>query len=171
MSEEALARFAAAAEEYCCWTEAKAAEPRAEMIRAQALLADLLYWILKLPPSDWQAAKPNRREGVTVSEPTEASLEAHGRRYAIAAERFKTLPAQVYWLVFDPLDEPDKEPVCGTLADDLADIYCDLFDGLELYRAGDPEGAVWEWRFNFDIHWANHLFEAQRVIHSYLQSS
>ncbi len=70
----------------------------------------------------------------------------------------------VYWHVFDPIH--DKEAITQCLADDLADIYCELHDYL-LALADDArlEDAVWELRLGFESHWGRHLTNALNVIH------
>jgi hypothetical protein len=168
VNDEALRGFADAALEYCRWVKAAPSEPRAEMLQAQRLLTALLHHVLQLPASDWQNLKPASDEAGTISGATEEHLKERHSLYSAATERFADLPVNVYWLIFDPLDEADLQPVAGTLGDDLADIYCDLVEGLEHFRVGDLDEALWEWRFGYDTHWGNHLFEALRVIHSYL---
>jgi len=52
--------------------------------------------------------------------------------------------------------------------DDLADIYHDLKNGLILWDIHTPEAidaASWEWRFGYENHWGQHLFDAMRTIH------
>lgn len=52
-----------------------------------------------------------------------------------------------YCQLFDPTE--DSEAIHGTLADDIADIYRDLRDGLVFREAqqGLPdEDALWTWR-------------------------
>jgi hypothetical protein len=71
-----------------------------------------------------------------------------------------------YWDVYDPYSESDHEAVCGSVADDLSDIYRDLRDGL---RAADDETAqpndvFWAWRFDFESHWAAHAAGALRAL-------
>ena len=54
------------------------------------------------------------------------------------------------------------------LWDDLAGIYYDLKYGLALWRLGTPDGqaeAAWQWRWNFESHWGNHLFRAMSTVH------
>ena len=54
------------------------------------------------------------------------------------------------------------------LFDDLADIYRDLHTGLTLWKLNTPESKIeasWQWRYNYDIHWGNHLFQAATTIH------
>jgi hypothetical protein len=84
-------------------------------------------------------------------------------------ERFSHLPVEGYWDVFDPLKE--TESLWNSLADDLADIYRDIKECLLLFDAGQVDEAVWQWRFNFLIHWGHHLTGAQRAIHRYFDNS
>jgi hypothetical protein len=48
------------------------------------------------------------------------------------------------------------------LADALLDIYVDVKEGL-LILHGDSEcayeNAVWHWKFTFETHWGNHLYD------------
>lgn len=81
-------------------------------------------------------------------------------------QKFALLPVTGYWDVFDLLEE--TEPVFNSLADDVADIYHDLKNGLSVYEAQYIVEAVWYWRFHFQVHWGQHLVRAQRAIHKYL---
>lgn len=54
------------------------------------------------------------------------------------------------------------------LWDDLSDLYCDLKDGLNLYRRGRPNDllqAVWDWELQFECHWGPHLYNALKTVH------
>ncbi|WP_286228488.1 DUF5063 domain-containing protein [Neobacillus mesonae] len=69
-----------------------------------------------------------------------------------------------YWKVFNPyhLDEP----VGASLSDDILDIYKDVKKGIILYEKNKYSEAIWEWKFNFEIHWGNHAVDAIRALHS-----
>ncbi|WP_367281435.1 DUF5063 domain-containing protein [Planococcus shixiaomingii] len=69
-----------------------------------------------------------------------------------------------YAMIFDPYQ--DKEPVIGLLSDDVSDIYLDIMRGLLLYKQGDYTEAVWQWKFNFNIHWGKHATSAIHALHS-----
>ncbi len=69
----------------------------------------------------------------------------------------------VYWEVFDPYEQ--SEPLCGSLSDDLLDVYADVRRGLDLWDSSHREAAVWEWRFHFDVHWGDHVIDALRALH------
>jgi hypothetical protein len=74
----------------------------------------------------------------------------------------------LYWTVV-PFGEDKRDELAGSLADDLADIYRDVKEGLELAASGASENEVlWQWRFNFWAHWGEHAVEALRIIHAHL---
>lgn len=64
----------------------------------------------------------------------------------------------LYPEIFDPTDPSlGVEPVHGSLADDLADIYRDVRNTLA--------GGAYDRRLQFDIHWGDHAVDALRVLH------
>ena len=69
-----------------------------------------------------------------------------------------------YRKVFNPyhLDEP----VGASLSDDILEIYKDVKNGIILYEKNKYSEAIWEWKFNFEIHWGSHAVDAIRVLHS-----
>jgi hypothetical protein len=72
-----------------------------------------------------------------------------------------------YRQVFDPTE--DTEAIFGSLADDIADIYRDLQEGLVLCEAR-PQDAIWEWRLLFYSHWGKHAINALLTTHFRLQN-
>ncbi len=145
--------FVGTVRRYCAWAEAPAEQQTEDLTIAQRLLAELHLSVLGLPTLDC---------GDDVDD------EVSHDEWKIVLQRFQGLPVDLYWDVFDPLEE--DAPGLNSLADDLADIYRDLKDGLVLYEGGKHLRAVWEWRFRFQIHWGAHLTGAQRAIHSYLSN-
>ncbi|MDR4222315.1 DUF5063 domain-containing protein [Priestia megaterium] len=71
---------------------------------------------------------------------------------------------EYYWEVFDPykLDEPG----CGSLSDDILDIYKDLKEGIILFEQDTTNEAIWHWKFHFQSHWGSHVVNALRALHS-----
>lgn len=69
-----------------------------------------------------------------------------------------------YWKVFNPyhLDAP----VGASLSDDILDIYKDVKRGIILYEKNEYAEAIWEWKFNFEIHWGSHAIDGIRALHS-----
>jgi hypothetical protein len=79
------------------------------------------------------------------------------------------LPLQYYSEQFDPLPvPPTEEPTIGDIADDIADIFHDVRNGLWHFDAGRVADAVWEWAFGFQSHWGRHASSAIRTLHAYL---
>jgi len=68
--------------------------------------------------------------------------------------------------IFDPFDST-REVIPFSIADDLSGIRDDLLRGLRLFDAGNSASAVWEWRFNFEVHWGHHAGSCIRAIHAW----
>ncbi len=151
-TEYAVKRFVEIARRYCTWAEGKLSEPKQEMQQVQLLLVELYIAALQLPDlgcgEDQKAVKISHDEWLCMY------------------QKFAILPLTGYWDTFNPLEE--TEPVFNSLADDLADIYRDVKNGLFLYEAQYLVEAVWYWRFHFQRHWGQHLVGVQRAIHQYL---
>jgi hypothetical protein len=77
-----------------------------------------------------------------------------------------------YRKVFDPTSD-ETESIYGSLADDLADIYRDVQEGLLLRDAKQAcwEEIVFDWRVTFYSHWGKHAIDALEVIHCRLSES
>jgi hypothetical protein len=72
-----------------------------------------------------------------------------------------------YFCVFDA--RVQDEPVVGSLADDLADIYLELAGALDEFDAGRHDNAVWEWRLVLRGHAGGHLARALPALHALLR--
>jgi hypothetical protein len=70
-----------------------------------------------------------------------------------------------YREIYDPFESLTEPEVAGSLADDFTDIYRDLQDGLAKWDRGETGEALWEWRFNFENHWGEHLTGALRALY------
>lgn len=92
------------------------------------------------------------------------SKEQHAR----ACERFQGFPFDSYNLVFDPHNPAGEEPVVAMLSDDLADIYCDLAEGLDNWSKGHLEEACFDWAQSYSFHWHRHAVNALSAIEHYL---
>ncbi|MCD7036507.1 DUF5063 domain-containing protein [Metabacillus sp. GX 13764] len=71
---------------------------------------------------------------------------------------------EYYWEVFDPYKL--EEPVCGSLSDDILDIYKDLKEGIILFEQNTPNEAIWHLKFSFQTHWGLHAVNALRALHA-----
>jgi hypothetical protein len=74
-----------------------------------------------------------------------------------------------YWEIYDPYVV--EKPITGSLADCLAAVHDAICPGLNAWAsasAGERRSIVWQWRFQFEIHWGHHAIDALRAIHSLL---
>lgn len=142
--DDAAVVFAELARRYCEFVEGAAGMDEHERLsRARFEISALIHAACQLPFGNADAPDID----VEVSMP--ADWPGFGER-------------DVYFKVFDPyVDEPR---VCGSLSDDVLDIYYDLKRGLVAYDAGQIGAAVWEWRFHFDHHWGDHAVDALRAL-------
>jgi len=145
--------FAEIVRRYCIWAKSPFGEIEVEMQTAQKILAELNYFVLDLPDDEFE-------DDVELED---VSTE----QWKIVRNRFENLPIKGYWTIFDPTKDKENDAVFAELSDDLADIYQDIKYGLVLFDAGHFSEAVWEWKFNFKIHWGRHLLNAQKVIYSW----
>ncbi len=146
---KSIDQFAETAGQVCAWLKSPPEGAEQQLHELRILLADLHAAVLRLPDEFDDDAPDSKRR-------TQKEWES-------LYDDLQELPFNHYREMYDPFTEDD--PVVGSLADDLADIYFDLQDGLEMYRAGHPIGAAWQWRFLFWHHWGEHLTGAQRAIH------
>lgn len=155
-SKQQLDEFAREARVFCSWATG---DDRTEMSAANAVrrVSSLYVAALDLP----SPFLPDQSVEVTNVEPPAGSLVAVGSRAS-------KLALQVYWEIFDPSTDPPEPPVLGSIVDDLGDIYLDVARGLMLYDSGDRNEALWEWAFNFRIHWGRHASSALRALHEHI---
>ena len=76
-----------------------------------------------------------------------------------------------YWLNYDPIYPRDgsADLVCGSLADDCADIHRDIIGPLMAFNDGDTkhlDDIIWEWSSTrFRGHWGIHATQAINALH------
>jgi hypothetical protein len=64
---------------------------------------------------------------------------------------------------FDPTQK--EELLFGSLAIDIAEVYLDLKDALGLQKSGTAlNDILWEWRFDFHLHWSKLAASVLRVM-------
>jgi hypothetical protein len=90
-----------------------------------------------------------------------------GRPSPLRSLSMRLGPLDLYFGVFNA--RVQDEPVVGSLADDLADIYLDLSMSLDDFDAGHHDDATWGWRFALRGHTGDHLTHAIPAIHAILQ--
>lgn len=157
--EEAIQSFEASARHYCGVIEQVDRLPILEFLTTiQPLLADLYLKALSLPDVSPRSADiATRIDHDAWARVFDSIISTLGHRHA-------------YWTVFDPMDPDDHESIYCSLADDLADIYRDVKEGL--LQIGEPSArnadVAWEWRFGFQNHWGQHAVSAIQAVHSLL---
>jgi hypothetical protein len=149
---DGLQNFADVARRYCAWCEGIPGDAETEARTAVELLVQLMRAIAPVELGAGGGDAPG------------ISNEDWQQMYA----RFASMPFRYYRAEFDPLNIDDTERGMGDVADDLADIWRDLKEGLSLYDVNDLAGAAWEWRFNFDHHWGRHTTSALYPLHCWL---
>ena len=98
---ENIERFAKIAERYCTWADASESDAEADMKMARELLAELYVSVIGI-------------NDIGCGEELEHTVPVEDWKRIL--ERFQKLPVDLYWSVFDPLEE--EPPVLCSLADD-----------------------------------------------------
>jgi hypothetical protein len=156
MSSSQLDAFAEQARRFCRWASG---EDGAAISAASALrrVSSLYSAALELPLPFTKGMSAELAEVDPRSETVEQ-----------VAARVASSKPQVHWEILDPLHDPPEEPLAGSIADDIGDIYRDVARGLVLFESGKRAEALWQWGFNFRIHWGAHATGAMRALHAYL---
>jgi Domain of unknown function (DUF5063) len=148
--------FVESARAYCSLIERRAEVSRSELVSsARVLLADLHARASSLP---------NQKLGES---PTSRKIGNEGWWRLFESLRNQLREYDSFWVEHPESDVPSA-PGESSLADDLADVYRELKDGLMAWDSTEPTlraGAVWEWRFGFEVHWGDHAVKAMRAIH------
>jgi hypothetical protein len=154
---DAQQSFHARARRYCELLEALGRDEPTDARQLASALGELYAAATQLP---------HRSPADVATEPA-APPDSTAVRHALQAV-FGELDR--YWTVFDPGHR--DEPVEASLADDLADVYSDVKQGLMvLDETGDMDEATWHWRDSFWSHWGRHATEALRAMHNRTQES
>ncbi|HTQ81513.1 MAG TPA: DUF5063 domain-containing protein [Thermoanaerobaculia bacterium] len=155
----ALLGFAQAARQFCDWAQSPSGD---DVGAREALLRVTSLYLAGLQLSgDWHSS--------LEPEPLPDSVSKTEWRQVYDA--MAALPFQYYSEVSNPLDVPPEEAGVGDIADDIADIYSDILEGLRLYEAGRPREALWQWVFHLTYHWGAHATSAMRALHWHLSDN
>jgi hypothetical protein len=154
MNNPSAEGFQAAAEEFCAMARREESLTKSDLWCLRELLVRLIFHIPAVESCPHGADFDGKR--------------LDDEEYARAVKRFSGLPFNFYRVVFDPHDlEANDEPVTGMLADDLADIYRDLAEGLDNARAGHIADACSDWSESYMSHWSRHAVNALASIEIY----
>ena len=127
-------------------------EPPADAVLARALDE------LALAYHDTPDSEPATDE--TGGEP---ATESYQQRYEHLGARF---PKYGYYPVADPSGTLDQEIGLNDAIDDLADIVRDLSETIWRFESFGADEAHWHFRFNYQIHWGQHLRELSHYLYT-----
>lgn len=165
-------RFGLVAQKFCTVVDSAPNLDKVELLlQVYRILPQMIGEAISLPDvelSDTESPEEERRKWA-VRAGTRLSEAQWGQLYAFLKEKLGDW--NLYWQVFDPTK--DSEATHGSLADDIADIYRDLKEGIILGEAHQamPEDNIWEWRLGFYSHWGKHAIDALHTIHFLLQDT
>lgn len=168
----AVNRFGPIAEQYCSLVDSQSALDKSEfLLQVYRMLPALIAEASRLPPVSFDDDENEEQEASIrqIRDETQMKQQEWGQLYDSLKEKLGDW--NLYLMVFDP--RTDNEAIHGSLADDIADIYRDLKDGIVLKEAkGVPASEIiFEWRFGFTSHWGQHAVNALRTIHFLLQET
>lgn len=149
-----LHRFRAASANFIEVVDAAPNFERDEFIASvNSSLAELYSRALDLP-----AVEPDTADG----DATPFATEKWAGLYHSLKDKIG--PLDVYWEIFDSTERSD--PVQGSLAEDISEIYFDLQENLQLEEKGITSGdLLWELRESFGAHWGRHATAALKAIY------
>jgi hypothetical protein len=143
--------------EFCELIENHQRRSPAEVLQQAHVLLPLLYYRMLLTPEVELAGVGRFPRSITH----EQWLELFTRLLEFLE------PHHRYRIIYDPTILTDNEPVNGTLADDFADIWRDLKNGLmHWHTATDTQrlGILYDWQVTFRNHWSLHVVDALRAL-------
>lgn len=165
--------FAAVADQYCQVIERRTSSTRERFLQdLHALLPRLYAAALALPPPDLplESDDSSNEDGLQSPAETIPSKDPDRGQTEEWMDLYTSLGSYIgsqnhYREIFDPYAALPEPEVTGSLADDLADIYRDVRSGLRKWQRGENDEALWEWRFNFESHWGEHVTGALRALY------
>lgn len=140
---------------YCGWVESN----RHDLLPARQFLLALMQGIPYL----------------TVEHESAASDGDFARRgyagWECDFQRLNDFPFHLYRMIYSPCELNNEEPMGNDIRDDLADIYGDLWHGLQALDRGDGPFAVEYWRDSYFWHWGHHAAAAVRAIDEFYRQT
>ena len=147
-SEIVINNFIECAKKYCIFIENSYTLTLKKLAKnSLVLLSELYLKVLQLPDIE---PSNNRIVHIKIKTPKWRGFDEY----------------ENYWEIFNPYKL--KEPVIGSLSDDLLDIYRDLRQGflmIEQDQLNDITDAIWYWKFTCFTHWGEHTVSALRALH------
>lgn len=157
-------RFLESIEQFCSTLERVESLPKVDFLRDMDRLLPQVYSAASvLPDYPWEEDEDNS----SVDRPPAKKV---AKQFDMRERLQKKLhDLDMYEVVFDPVDRGKQEVVQGRLSGDLASVYEELSDPLELYSSGreaNIKQALWDWGFGRKAHWGRHAVHAMGAIYS-----
>lgn len=165
-------RFGLIAKQFCSVIDSRFSLERADfLLKIYRMLPILISEGIDLPPVEFSDDENQEQEARIrqARAKTEMRQEEWNQLYNSLKEKLGDW--DLYWQVFDP--RTDNEAIHGSLADDIADIYRELKDGISLRESNEtpPYEIIFDWRLGFFSHWGKHAIDALRIIHFLLEGT
>ena len=169
---DAVDRFKVIAKKYCSIIDSRHAIEKTDfLLQIYRILPELISEAIRLPLVQLGDDQCEEKEASTRESRAEREMkhEEWWELYNSLKEKFGNW--DLYWQVFDP--RTDNEAIHGSLADDIADIYRELRDGIDLMESDEapPYEIIFEWRLGFFSHWGKHAIDALRTSHFLLEGT
>lgn len=157
--------FSLVASEFCSAVDSARTLERSELLsRLYEILPRLIQQGMALP-----AVSCTDHDTEKQIEQTRMKKPDWGQLYEVLKTRIGEW--DLYWQVFDPTK--DSEAVRGSLADDIADIYRDVNEGIKVDGSDVAlqQDAIFNWRVLYYSHWGQHAINALYTVHFLLQNA
>ncbi len=163
---KAVNRFGEIAECFCSLVDSAGGLDRTEFLaRVYRMIPELIQEAIRLPEVRFDDDEENEIDWQVIQSRTDADVpQKEWSRFFESLEQ-KLGDWNPYHQVFDPTT--DKEAIYMSLSGDIAEIYRDLRDGINLRRVeGVPASEIlFEWRNGFYSHWGRHAICALGTLH------
>ena len=157
MSEH-LDNFFESAQEFQDWVKTEQTDKNKEAVETLRLLSTLYARAILLMSLEADREEPDCDESFAVCMD----------EWNVVYDRLNNMPFTYYNELDSPHDS-DAESSYTDLIEDLTDIYQDVVEGLNIYKAGLKNQALGHWQMTFEFHWGRHLLGAMNALHCYFQ--
>ena len=144
-------RFARVAERYCGIVDAAAhLEKEQILLQVYRILPELISEAILLRDTDpFEREKEDAQDDHLSPAAPDMSISHKEWQDIYHVLQKKLGDTDTYWTVFDPTK--DQDVVCGSLSDDIADIYRDLKKDFSKSVRAQPRRTwwIWDWRESF----------------------
>jgi hypothetical protein len=150
--------FVAVANEYCHFVENTAELTREELLDKSVKLMSLVYLKASLLPDNEPINEESNEKFVTEFD---WQFVHNGIEQMLGND-------DTYLDFFDNEMNETPEPVASSISENMADIYQDLKDFLEIYKLENDDlsnDALYECKNNFGEYWGFRLVNSMRIIH------